>query len=284
MQAEAKSQASGSARTAHRRNYLMCKPTYYDVNYSINPWMNPDKPTSAGLAVSQWQRLHDTLVGLGHEVELIDPEPGLPDMVFAANGATVVDGRALVARFRYGQRADEATYYLKWLQEHGYPEARQAEYTGEGEGDFLLVGDVILAGSGFRTDVRAHAEAAEFFGRTVVGLTLVDPHFYHLDTALAVLGDDDIMYNPRAFSPESLEVLEERYPDAILAAEADAAVFGLNAVSDGRNVILPQEAVGLMAQLRERGYEPIGADMSELLKAGGASKCCVLELRTKESG
>ncbi|MFJ9868211.1 dimethylargininase [Streptomyces sp. NPDC101165] len=267
-------------RTARPRHYLMCRPTYFDVNYSINPWMNPDKPTSADLALSQWKRLHDLLVGLGHTVDLVEPEPGLPDMVFAANGATVVDGRVLVARFRHGQRADEARTYLDWFPQHGYRDVRQADFQGEGEGDFLTVGDTVLAGTGFRTEPRAHEEAAAYFGRTVLGLELVDPRFYHLDTALAVLDDEEIMYYPGAFAPQSRSLLEERFPDAILATEPDAAVFGLNAVSDGRNVVLAQEAVRLAELLQERGYRTFGTDISELLKAGGGVKCCVLELRS----
>jgi N-dimethylarginine dimethylaminohydrolase len=35
----------------------------------------------------------------------------------------------------------------------------------------------------------------------------------------------------------------------------------------------------LQEQLRDRGFNPIGVDMSELLKAGGSAKCCTLELR-----
>ena len=257
----------------------MCKPSYFDVTYSINPWMNPDKPTSGDIALAQWKRLHDLLVDLGHTVELIEPSPDLPDMTFAANGATVVDGKVLITRFRHRQRADEAGAYLDWFRRHGYREVRQAAYISEGEGDFLLAGESILAGTGFRTVPQAHDEVREYFGRPVLSLTLTDPHFYHLDTALAVLSEEEIMYNPRAFAPASLELLAARYPDAILADEADSAVFGLNAVSDGRHVVLPAEAAGLTAQLRERGFEPIGADMSELLKAGGSAKCCVLELR-----
>ncbi|KJY23006.1 amidinotransferase, partial [Streptomyces sp. NRRL S-104] len=106
-----------------------------------------------------------------------------------------------------------------------------------------------------------------------------DPRFYHLDTALSVLDRDEVMYYPAAFSPESREVLAERFPDAIQAEEADAVAFGLNAVSDGLHVVLPEQARGLAAQLAERGFEPIGVDLSELLKAGGSAKCCTLELR-----
>jgi N-dimethylarginine dimethylaminohydrolase len=268
-----------SGRTARPRRYLMCRPSFFDVTYKINPWMNPAQPTSGDLALYQWKWLHDLIVDLGHEVELVEPSPGLPDMVFAANGATVVDGRALVARFRYGQRADEGPAYLDWFVRRGYRDARQAACLNEGEGDLLLAGDVILAGAGFRTEAAAHDEASAFLGRPVISLDLVDPRYYHLDTALAVLDDDEIMYYPPAFSPASRDLLAARYPDAILAADADAAAFGLNAVSDGRHVVMSPRATGLAAQLRERGFVPIGADMSELLKAGGSAKCCILELR-----
>ncbi|MEU0537490.1 dimethylargininase [Amycolatopsis tolypomycina] len=261
------------------RHYLMVRPAYFDVAYSINPWMDPGKPTDAGLAVAQWDWLRDLYLDLGHRVDLLDPVPGLPDMVYAANGATVVDGRVLVARFRHRQRRGESAAYLKWFAGRGYRDVRQARWANEGEGDFLVAGPRILAGSGFRTDPRAHAEAAAFFGLPVVGLTLTDPRYYHLDTALAVLADDVIVYAPEAFSEDSRRRLEQLYPDAVVASAADTAVFGLNAVSDGRHVILPQAATRLMAQLRERGFEPIGADLSELLKGGGSVKCCTLELR-----
>ncbi len=261
------------------RHYLMVRPRYFDVEYSINPWMDPGKPTDTELAIAQWEWLRDLHLDLGHRVDLLDPVPGLPDMVYAANGATVVAGRALIARFRHRFRRGESAAYAKWFADHGYDGVRQARWPNEGEGDFLLAGSRILAGTGFRTDRRAHEEAAAFFGLPVVGLTLTDPRHYHLDTALAVLDDETIAYWPEAFTEDSRRRLEQLYPDAVIASAADAAAFGLNAVSDGRHVILPQAATRLSAQLRERGFEPIGADLSELLKGGGSVKCCTLELR-----
>ncbi|MER7864194.1 dimethylargininase [Amycolatopsis japonica] len=256
----------------------MCPPEHFEVSYSINPWMEPDKPTDAPLALVQWDRLRARLVSLGHRVDVVPPRPGLPDMVFAANAATVIDGRVLAARYRHPQRSGEEPAYQAWFAEHGYP-VRQAGFVNEGEGDMLPTGARILAGTGFRTDHRAHAEAADHFGLPVVTLHLVDPYFYHLDTALAVLDHEEIMYYPGAFSPDSQALLRELYPDAILADEADAAVFGLNAISDGEHVLLPQSAVHLTESLRAAGFTPIAVDLSELLKAGGAAKCCALELR-----
>ncbi len=270
------------SRTATQRHYLMVRPTYFDVEYSINPWMDPKKPTDTELAIAQWEWLRGLYADLGHRVELLDPLPGLPDMVFAANGATVVDGQVLVARFHHVQRAGESDAYLKWFRDNGYRYVRQAQWVNEGEGDYLVAGKTILAGTGFRTNPEAHNESREFFGRPVTKLTLIDPRYYHLDTALAVLDEDTVMYYPGAFSEESRLLLKELYPDAILASEADASVFGLNAVSDGKHVVLPQAATELTAQLREHGFEPIGADLSELLKAGGSVKCCTLELRAAQ--
>jgi N-dimethylarginine dimethylaminohydrolase len=56
-------------------------------------------------------------------------------------------------------------------------------------------------------------------------------------------------------------------------------MLGLDAVSDSRRVVLPSAAVGLAAQLRERGYVPVGVDLGELLEAGGSVTCCTLEIR-----
>jgi N-dimethylarginine dimethylaminohydrolase len=200
-------------------------------------------------------------------------------MVFAANGATVVDGTVLGARFRYPQRAEEACAYLRWFHDAGYSGARLARYVNEGEGDILFTGRVLLAGHGFRSDQGAAAELAEVFGRPVLSLRLVDPRFYHLDTALCVLGPDTAMYYPAAFDEAATAAIGAEFAELIEAKDEDAEVLGLNAVSDGRHVVLPAQARGLARQLREHGFEPVGVDMSELLKGGGGPKCCTLELR-----
>jgi len=259
----------------------MCPPVHFDVTYAINPWMNPAKPVDVPLALAQWEDLRDRYRSLGHSVEELTPRPGLPDMVFAANGATVVDGRVLGARFAYPQREPEARAHLEWFRARGYGRIHEAEHVNEGEGDFVVTGSYLLAGRGFRASPLSHGEAQEFFGRPVIGLDLVDPRYYHLDTALAVLDEDtdDVMYHPPAFSPGSREVLRRLFPDALTATAEDAAAMGLNAVSDGLHVLLPQEAAGLFGPLRERGFVPVGVDLGELLKGGGSVKCCTQELR-----
>src|SRR5918997_1353394 len=260
------------------RRFLMCRPTYFAVDYRINPWMDPTAPYDTALAIRQWTTLRQVFLDLGHRVDEIEPLPGLPDMVFAANGATVIDGRVLAVQFRDPERADEGPAYRAWFERAGF-EVHEPKFVNEGEGDLLLAGDVLLAGTGFRTAHAAHARAQEVFGRPVISLQLVDPAYYHLDTALCVLDERTVAYLPSAFSPGSQAVLRRLFPDAVIATPADAAVLGLNAVSDGETVVLPVQATALTAALRERGYRTIGVDLSELRKAGGGPKCCTLEVR-----
>jgi N-dimethylarginine dimethylaminohydrolase len=246
--------------------------------------MDTNRPPDTELAVKQWQRLREIVVELGHKVYTLTPEAGLPDMVFAANGAFSVDGTVYGASFRYPQRSAEAGAH------RAFYEAREGEWmyvaptqVNEGEGDFTFVpdahGGLILAGYGFRTESTAHSEAQEVLGRPVISLKLIDPRFYHLDTALAALDDQNIVYYPPAFSDSSQAVLRQLFPDAVIATEEDAVAFGLNLVSDGYNVLLNSECSALARRLDALGYHSILIELGELKKGGGSIKCTMAELR-----
>ncbi|MDR3659115.1 MAG: N-dimethylarginine dimethylaminohydrolase [Mycobacterium sp.] len=268
-------------RAARPRHYVMTRPTHFAVEYEINPWMDTTATVDPALAVRQWQSLVDTYRSLGHTVDLVDPIPGLPDMVYAANGGLVLDDGfekvAIIARFTYPQRAGESVAYANWMLDHGYCPL-YTEHTNEGQGDLLIVGSKVLAGYGFRTDRQSHDEVAKLSGLPLVSLQLVNPHFYHLDTALAVLDDNTIAFYPPAFGSTSVALLRKMFPGAIEVADADAQVLGLNSVSDGLHVVHPAAATGFAAQLAAAGFQPIGVDLSELLKGGGSVKCCTLEV------
>jgi N-dimethylarginine dimethylaminohydrolase len=269
--------AAMKQRVPSVRHYAMTAPTFFAVEYAINPWMDTTTAVDTHVAMNQWEALRQTYKELGHTVELVEPVAGLPDMVYAANGGLLVNGKAVVARFAYPQRAGESAAYAEWMARHGF-EPAETRHVNEGQGDLLVVGSIVLAGYGFRTERQAHAEIAAHVQMPVVSLELVDPRFYHLDTALAVLDDTTIAYYPQAFSDEARTELLELFPDAIEVADADANVLGLNVVSDGLNVVMPEAATGFAEQLRAAGFRPIGVDLSELLKGGGSVKCCTLKV------
>ncbi|MEU7636485.1 dimethylargininase [Streptomyces sp. NPDC039016] len=279
-------------RTPRARRYLLCRPTHFAVEYAINPWMSEDAEVDTALALHQWENLVRAYRDHGHTVDTVQPAPGLPDMVFAANSAVVVGGRAFGSLFHAPQRRPESREYELWFKAAGY-DLYRPESPCEGEGDLVPVGRYLLAGTGFRTTRDAHAEVQEYFGLPAISLQLTDPYFYHLDTALFVLddglgtgsGEGDtggaaLAYYPDAFSPGSREVLRRLFPDAVLATRDDALAFGLNSVSDGRHVFIAPQATGLIDRLAARGYVPVPVDLSEFHKAGGGIKCCTQEIRS----
>jgi N-dimethylarginine dimethylaminohydrolase len=267
------------SRAPRLRRFLVCEPRHFTVQYAINPWMRPDTRVDVDLAQHQWQALISAYRAHGHTVESVEPVAGLPDMVFAANSALVLQGRVFGSLFHASQRRPESTAYDTWFKEAGF-DVHRPESVCEGEGDLVPTGRYVLAGTGFRTTWEAHREVQEFFGVPVISLQLVDPYFYHLDTALFVLDDDTIVYYPDAFSPGSREVLARLYPDALIATREDAMSFGLNSVSDGRHVFISPQATALADRLAHRGYVPVPVDLSEFHKAGGGIKCCTQELRS----
>lgn len=265
------------------KRFAMCPPTYFDVTYSINPWMDPDTPTDRDLAGAQWQALYSRLVSAGHRVDLVDPLPGQPDMVFIANAAVVLGGRGVSARFQHPHRRAEENAYHEWLESIGLA-MKRPEFVNEGAGDFVtLAGNgtpspVVFAGYGMRTELAAHREVAEYLDVEVVSLELVDERFYHLDTALSIIDAGTAIYYPGAFS-ESSRLLIAKYVDRpVPITDQEAAMLAANAVSDGRNVFLDVGAQSLADEVARLGFEPVPLDMSELRKSGGGLHCCVLEL------
>ena len=190
-------------------------------------------------------------------MQTIEPVPGLPDMVFAANGATVIGGKVLGARFRYPERAGEAGAYLDWFagQRLRRGTGARARQRGRGRHPVRRRHRAGRATASAPTR-RAAAELAQLFGLPVVSLRLVDPRFYHLDTALCVLDADTAMYYPAAFDDAGRAALAARFTELIEAKDEDAEVLGLNAVSDGRHVVLPVQAATLAGQLPARASSP----------------------------
>lgn len=256
---------------------LMCRPDYFEVSYAINPWMDPTKGADAAQAVREWDVLRATYEELGHTVHLIDGAPGLPDMVYTANGGFVLNNIAYLPQFTYPERQGETPLFGAWFEEHGY-DVRPAQYTNEGEGDIILVGETILAGHGFRTSLESHREVQEIFDHEVVSLRLVNERYYHLDTATTVLGDT-IAYLPEAFDDASRKEIARRFPNAIAVSEETANVLGLNCFAQDGTIVVSSKAGPYLEQLEAAGWTIRTVDLPELILGGGSIKCCTLRLR-----
>ena len=280
-------------RSTTRPRFLMCRPDHFAVSYAINPWMDPaswarDSRTLGAAARREWATLHRRLLDLGAAIELVTPAAGLPDLVFTANGAVVLDRRALLARFRHPQRQPEEAHFeaaFRALQARGLIDSvrRPPENLAlEGAGDcvFDQTRKLFWMGYGPRSDAAAKDVIADEFAAEVVALELADARFYHMDTALCPLPGGELMFVPAAFTPEGIAAIYDRMPAAqrIEVGIEDAGRLAANAVCLGETVLMSSCGERLRAQLAERGYRAMTTPLPSFLRSGGAAFCLTLRL------
>jgi N-dimethylarginine dimethylaminohydrolase len=263
---------------------LMCSPDYYGIEYEINPWMSKQRGSSPERASSQWRKLYETLLGLGVQVELMTPQPGLPDLVFTANAGLVFHERFFSSRFRHEVRARETPHFDAWFAAHGFTvETLPEGMYFEGAGDALFCGKSLFAGYRIRSDVQGHQYIAGILHRQVLPLELVNPYFYHLDTCFCPLAPGEAIYYPEAFDTYGRRVIEAHIPKLLAAGDADAHRFGCNAVVVGKTVVVNAGCEQLAADLQRMGYSPVMVTLDEFIKSGGSAKCLTLRLDGEEA-
>jgi lysine-ketoglutarate reductase/saccharopine dehydrogenase-like protein (TIGR00300 family) len=261
----------------------MCAPAFYGVEYVINPWMAGNiHRVSHENALAQWEQFRQRLAEFV-DIEFLDPAPGLPDMVFTANGGLLLEKKAVLSRFLYRERQGERDHFRRWFKRAGYEVADlPGDIPFEGEGDALLDPErgLLWVGYGMRTDLGVHPALAEALNLRVVSLRLADERFYHLDTCLCPLTGGWLLYYPRAFDADSILQIEQIVPceKRIAIGDSDAAAFACNVVNIGRHVVMNHASPELKTVLGHAGFKVIETPLDEFLKAGGAAKCLVLHL------
>ncbi|RAK59057.1 amidinotransferase [Phenylobacterium hankyongense] len=276
-----------------RPQFLMTDAGHFDVCYQINPWMQPtawraDPAACKAAAQAGSAQLKAALQAAGAHVETIGGVRGLPDLVFPANAAVVLDGRVLLARFRYPERQGEEAVFrsaFEKLRKRGLVEELVDLPEGlfhEGAGDCIWDKDrkLFWAGYGPRSSHGALAVIRRVFGQEVVPLELASDRFYHLDTCFCPLAGGKVLYYPAAFTAPALAAIRARVPEAqrIEASDEEAAAFCVNAVNLDAKVIMARAPASLRAKLRAGGYTLVEVDLDPFILSGGAAYCMTLRL------
>lgn len=282
---------------------LMTHPRHFKIEGGANPHTrNEDdslKQVDPDVAIEQWNSYVDALVDVGVDVYVIDAVPELTGMVFAAN-AGFLRGRLELkpspqktffpSHFEVEHRLPESTRFAEFMSAFGvkvidYPE----QWRWEGEADAFPIGRGAQTQWVFTHGFRSDEEVGDWLEsgvleREVLKLQLVDPHYYHGDTALCDLGGPCLAYLD-AFDEASREKLVDTFDDRILEVDdEDAEHFLCNSfyVEVGQDRFLftpPGVQDDTREAIRERGVEVISVDVSEFFgKGGGGPKCLVFNL------
>jgi N-dimethylarginine dimethylaminohydrolase len=294
---EVSTEASGTG--GQPPQFLMSPPDFFEVAYSINPWMKPsewqlDAKRLVRDAATGWDQLRATYESLGAKVTVKPAAPGWPDLVFTANCAVVLDGKAILARYLKAERAGE--------EEHGRAMFEQLRARGlvdrvvrtpegvyfEGAGDAILDANrrVMWMGYGQRSCRAAHYTVEQVFGIPTISLELVDPHYYHLDTAFCVLSGGEVIYHPGAFTEDGrAQIRAVVGPTKLIEAPAqDARALAVNAVCIDRVVVMCHCSDALRSELQARGYHVHVVPLGSFNRSGGAAYCLTLALNNVYKG
>ena len=267
----------------NQSRFLMCPPTFFGVEYVINPWMEGQvHATNVELARTQWMQL-SALLQRQAKVISLPAVQGLPDLVFTANAAVIFRGTAVVSTFRFAERQPESPHFASWLEADGFHvRTLPPDVFLEGAGDALLdrSENLLWLGHSQRSDVRAKEDLENILGLEVQPLRLRNPSFYHLDTCFCPLEQGFLLYYPGAFDDEGKAAIEARIPAnrRIPVSALDAGGFACNAVNLGRTIILNHASRELIEILTSLGFEVTCTPLTEFIRAGGAAKCLSLKL------
>lgn len=266
-------------KTKYIKQLLMCKPLHFQVEYVINPWMKVGS-VDLQLAKRQWEQLVEKLEKLQIKVEYIDQKKNLPDMVFAADQGIVKQNQMLLSNFKYKERQGEGEAYLPWFEKNGFDVLKLSEGSFfEGGGESSFVEGKLLVGTGFRTNKKAVSEIAEKLNVETLGLELVNPNFYHLDTCFLPLNSKTAFFYPTAFSKKSQAILQALFPKLIAFSEQEVNSFAANSLVTDHHVIVQKGSDSFKQKLDGLGYRTVETNVSEFIKAGGGIHCLVQVLK-----
>jgi len=260
---------------------LMVDPYNYSVEYSINPWMNPQIPVDKKLAIKQWKYLKEKLESLGVEVSVMKSVTNQPDLVFTANAGKVIGNKVILSNFKDKERKGEKILFHRWFKNNGYEVLKLSEeLVWEGEACTVDINGIFLASYGYRTDINVYSEVTQYWKpRDIKYVNLVDPYFYHLDVCFCLINKSTALYCPLAFREEDRSWLRSKFKNLIETSLDDALNFACNCIVVGE-ILLVNSLISdnLEESLRRCSLKVLRIDISEFIKAGGGTKCLVLYL------
>jgi N-dimethylarginine dimethylaminohydrolase len=260
------------------REALCSQPLGFELVEPINTtqehFLNTDPPTKAEL-LEEHRQLLDVVSSAGVRVRDLKCVAGCAYQVFARDVGFVVDSTLYLARMAKTVRQPEVESLIELSMSDGWEVRALASGTIEG-GDVLLTEAAVFVAIGPRTTepaVRALSEIG-VGGRAIIQVAITD-HVLHLDTVLAVLGNETVVYYPEGLSAGLPREVSDYY--RIELTRAEMLSLAANVLPLSATLVVGQERHRRVNDvLRQRGIEVVTVEIPQLTKLGGGPRCCFL--------
>jgi N-dimethylarginine dimethylaminohydrolase len=266
------------------KRVLLCQPHYMTIRDVINETQKHFK--NEGIHIERAVEQHNEMIRVLRqndvEVILLPYHKKFPEQVFTRDIGFTLGQTIFVAELASEVREGEQNVFKQWLDDEEISYYNLANDHIEG-GDVIIDRDTIYVGLSNRTDRKAAEHLDSLLTQFKVIPIPFKEKYLHLDCVFNVVSRDIALIYPDALTKENIDLFSSRY-DLIEVTEEEQFTLGTNVLAIGNNKILSLPVnKKVNKQLRERGFDVIEVDITEIIKSGGSFRCCTLPILRGES-
>ncbi|MDH5164437.1 dimethylarginine dimethylaminohydrolase family protein [Heyndrickxia oleronia] len=255
------------------KKVIMCEPTFLSVpkrKKSIEQ-INVEK------AVRQHKEFMKALNYYGVKVHLLNADPHHPEQVFTRDIGFVVGNTFFITEMKKETRQKEESFLKNWLKEMNIPYSDLSQDKIEG-GDVIIDSRFVYIGISERTTRQSMRHLKHLLPNFKIMSVPFRDKFLHLDCIFNIIAPNEAIIYQGEMTEDKEEFFSSKY-NLIKVVREEQNRLGTNVFSIGSKIVFSiPENKNLNRQLRDRGYEVIELDFSEMINAGGSFRCCTLPL------
>lgn len=261
------------------KKVILCQPQYMTIREVINETQKHFEEEGIHIekALEQHNQFVKTLNEYGVEVILLPYHKKYPEQVFTRDIGFTLGQTIFVAEMASEIRKGEEDVLKLWLEDEEISYYNLLGDQIEG-GDVVIDNDTIYVGLSNRTNQRAADHLQEILPQFKVRAIPFKAEYLHLDCVFNVVSPEvALIYRP-ALTEEDIKLFSSKY-DLIDVSEEEQFSLGTNVLCIGNKRIfsLPVNK-SVNEQLRNKGFEVVEVDITEIIKSGGSFRCCTLPI------
>ncbi len=266
------------------KDVILCQPKFMKIREVINETQKyyADENIDTEVAMQQHKQFSKALEDRGIKVHQLPPLEKYPEQVFTRDIGFTIGHTLYISEMGREIRQGEEKVLKEWMNEEHITIKDLKNDSIEG-GDVLLDRKTVFVGVSHRTSRAAIESLMQHEPDYNVIPVPFNEKYLHLDCVFNILSPEEAIIYPPAFHEEELKLLTSRYKTIEINKE-EQFTLGTNILSIGNKTVLALPVnKEINAKLRENGYEVIEVDISEIIKSGGAFRCCTLPLDRKKT-
>jgi N-dimethylarginine dimethylaminohydrolase len=228
-------------------------------------------------ALKQHNQMVQTMREHGVEVILLPYHKKYPEQVFTRDIGFTLGHTVFVADMASDVRRGEDNVLKQWLEDEGFSYYNIVGDRIEG-GDVIIDGDTVYIGLSERTSKQAVDHLKNLLHHFDVKAIPFKARYLHLDCVFNVVSPELALIFPEALTKENIDFFGSRY-ELIEVSDEEQFTLGTNVLGIGNKRVLSLPVnKNVNKQLRDRGFEVIEVDITEIIKSGGSFRCCTLPI------